>query len=220
MTFKMTNSRRLLAVTPVLACLVLAACGSDDDEADSTTTAAAAPASSAAPSTAAAPNTTAATASTAAAPAGGEVIEVVATDYAFGGIPETVAPGTRFSLTNASDKELHELVVVRIVDGETRPIDELVTLPEEELATVIVQGPPTMVQLAFPGSDEPIPAVGDGTVSEPGRYAVVCFIPEGADPEAYMEAAEQSGDGPPPADPNAGPPHVALGMFAEFTVEG
>jgi len=146
------------------------------------------------------------------------VVEVVASDFAFGGIPETVAPGTRFALTNASDKELHEMVVFRIVDTETRPIDELVALPEAELQAVLVPGPPTMVQLTFPGSDEAIPAVGDGTVTEPGRYAVVCFIPEGVDPQEYMAAAEQSGDGPP--DVEGGPPHVAKGMYAEFTVEG
>ncbi len=30
--------------------------------------------------------------------------------------------------------------------------------------------------------EEGMPVVGDGTVTEPGRYAVVCFIPVGADP--------------------------------------
>jgi hypothetical protein len=123
-------------------------------------------------------------------------------------------------LTNASEVELHEMVVVKVPEGEDRPVDELVQLPESELEAIFGQGPPAFVELAFPGSDEPIMAVGDGTVTEEGRYVAVCFIPEGTDPEEYMEAAQQSGDGPPPADPNAGPPHVALGMYAEFTVEG
>lgn len=80
-------------------------------------------------------------------------------------------------------------------------------------------GPPAIVQLATPaGSDEPIPAVGDGNLTEPGRYAMVCFIPQGVDPQAYMDAAESSGDGPPHVA--GGPPRATLGMYAELAVEG
>lgn len=197
-------ARRSLALTPVIVCLVLAACGDDDDEASSSPDAV----------TADAPAASDAQVTTTA----GETIEVTATDYAYAGIPATVAPGTKLSLTNASATELHELVVIRVPDGEARSVEELIALPEAEQEAIFGNGPPAVVQLAMPGSNEPIPAVGDGTVTEPGRYAVVCFIPQGADPDEFMAAAETSGDGPP--DVAGGPPHAMLGMYAEFTVEG
>ncbi|MGI8874213.1 MAG: hypothetical protein ACR2KP_07795 [Egibacteraceae bacterium] len=39
-------------------------------------------------------------------------------------------------------------------------------------------------------------AVGDGTLSEPCRYLLLCAIPTGADPDEYMTAAKDS-EGPP-----------------------
>jgi hypothetical protein len=58
--------------------------------------------------------------------------------------------------------------------------------------------------------------LGDGTLHEPGRYVVLCGIPLGADPQAYLDAAQTS-DGPP--DVPGGPPHFTAGMFAELVVE-
>ena len=203
-------TKRILMSAPVLVCLALVvACGDDDNDAADT----AGPATTVAP----APTQASVTTTGGNTTANGQVIDVAATDFAFGGIPATVPAGTKFKLTNESDKELHEFVVVKVPKGEKRPVDELVKLPEAELDAIFGQGPPAMVLLAPPGSDEQIMAVGDGTVTEPGRYVAVCFIPEGADPQEYMEAA-QKGDGPP--DVEGGPPHVALGMYAEFTVEG
>jgi hypothetical protein len=93
-----------------------------------------------------------------------------------------------------------------------------VALPPAEQEAIFGQGPPAMVQIAMPASNEAIMPIGDGTVTEPGRYVVACFIPQGADPQEYMEAAQQSTEGPPQVE--GGPPHIALGMYAEFTVEG
>lgn len=45
----------------------------------------------------------------------------------------------------------------------------------------------------------------------------LCSIPTGADPEEIAAAAES--DGPPPEDPDAGPPHFTEGMHAELIVE-
>jgi hypothetical protein len=126
-----------------------------------------------------------------------------------------VAPGTKFVLDNAAPAELHEMVAIRIPDGETRSVEELIALPEAEQAEVFPEdAPPAFVMLAGPNHGDVIPAVGDGTVTEPGRYAVVCFIPQGADPDAYLNAPPS--DGPPEVD--GGPPHAVLGMHAEFTV--
>ncbi|MEJ7800480.1 MAG: hypothetical protein WKF60_08175 [Ilumatobacter sp.] len=204
-----TNTRRLAVATPVIACLLLAACGNDSEEAATTEPDVSAPAATEVSADTTAPVDTAAPA---------ETVEIVAADYAFTNVPASIAPGTKLSLTNSSSAELHEMVVFRIPDTETRSIEELVALPEKEQEAIFGAGPPAIVQLAMPGSDEPIPALGDGTLTEPGRYAMVCFIPQGVDPQAYMDAAASSGDGPP--DVAGGPPHAALGMYAELTVEG
>jgi hypothetical protein len=142
------------------------------------------------------------------------VVEVDAVDFAFDGLPERVAAGTRLTLTNGAATELHELVAFRLPDDEERPVAELVRLPPDELMGILGPGPATVL-LAAPGGDV-IPAVGDGTLDEPGRYAVLCMIPTGADPEAYLEAAA-AGQGPPQVE--GGAPHIAHGMWAELEVE-
>lgn len=102
---------------------------------------------------------------------------------------------------------------MRLPDDETRSVEELLALPEEELMALF-PGPPATVLMAPPGGEQ-VAAVGDGTLSEPGRYALVCFIPTGADPVAFMEQAGP--DGPPEVD--GGPPHIVHGMHAELVVE-
>jgi hypothetical protein len=68
---------------------------------------------------------------------------------------------------------------------------------------------------AAPGGDQ-IPAVGDDTLADPGRYLVLCVVPTAADPGEYLAAA--TSDGPPQVD--GGPPHVVTGMFAELRLTG
>jgi len=65
---------------------------------------------------------------------------------------------------------------------------------------------------------EVIPAVGDGTLAEPGRYVLICAVPTGVDPDVYLQAAAESG-GEQPQIPEAGPPHLVHGMVAELTVD-
>jgi plastocyanin len=181
-----TIRRRAAAVAACLLALGLAACGDDDDTAtaDETPTEA----------------------------AGGEVVEITAVDWGFEGLPESVEAGTKLSLTNEGD-EPHELVAIRIPDDEDRPVSELVQLPEDELADAFGGEPmPTTVILAATGStDTPGAVMGDGTLTEPGRYAIVCFLPLGSDDSILDPEA----DGPPESD---SPPHVSQGMFAELTV--
>ena len=138
-----------------------------------------------------------------------EVLEVTAVDWAFEGVPESVEAGTRLSLVNEGD-EPHELVAFRIPDDETRPVSEIVALPEEELGPIFGAGEPAAVILAATGTTDPPGAVvGDGTRTEAGRYAIVCFLPVGAD-DSVLES-----EGPPESD---APPHVSQGMFAELVV--
>lgn len=142
-----------------------------------------------------------------------DALEVTMSDFDFAGLPDEVPVGTRLTVENTSDVELHELVAVRLPDGDERTVEEIVTAGLEELLSA---GPPAMVLLAPPGGEQ-IAAVGDGTLVDPGRYLLLCAIPTGADPAEYLEAAATS-DGPPQVD--GGAPHVTNGMFAELTVTG
>lgn len=45
----------------------------------------------------------------------------------------------------------------------------------------------------------------------------MCFIPTGADPEKYLDAAAASSGEPPVV--SGGPPHFVNGMYAELVVE-
>ena len=149
--------------------------------------------------------------------AAAETVEVTAVDYGYQGLPDSVEAGTKFTLANSSTAELHELVAMRIPDEETRPGSEIAALPPEESEAIFAGGEPATVLVTPPGG-EMIPAVGDGTISEPGRYAIACFIPVGADPAAYMQKMQEAQGGPPEASEDQGPPHITKGMFAELTV--
>lgn len=140
--------------------------------------------------------------------------EVVAVDFGFEGLPDTIEAGTRLTLHNDSEVEVHELVAMAIPPEETRSAEELITLPEPELFAAI-PGEPALVLVAPPG-EESFPALGDGTLVA-GRYLVFCAIPTGADPDELMQAMQEATDGPPQVD--GGPPHFASGMYAELTVE-
>lgn len=195
-----TSPRRSVTVAALLLALGLlgAACGDDADQV------------TAAPTDV---PTTAPAADDPAAP-GPETLTVVLTDFAFGELPSTVPVGTHLTVVNEAERELHELVALRLPGGEDRSAEELVHDPEA-LGALLSAGPPAAVLLAAPGG-EAIPAVGDGTLAEPGRYLLVCMIPTGVAPDAYLVAAAQSDGGPPQVE--GGPPHVAHGMFAELVV--
>lgn len=199
-----SERRRRRLVAPIAAGLALtlglAACGDSNDDEGATPTTAGANED---------PTTTEA--------GGGETVEITAVDFAFEGVPDTVVAGTRFTLTNESEGELHEFVAARLPDDETRSAEELVSDPAN-LEALLGGGPPDAVVLAAPGGDMPGAVVGDGTFTEPGRYLMVCSIPTGVDAEAYLNAPP-SDDGPPQVEGADGPPHFTMGMFAEFTVE-
>lgn len=196
-----TATRRRAALTAALlvAAFGLGACGDDDDTstaADDTTTTVPADETPADDAPDDAPE--------------GETVVITAVDYGFEGLPDSVPVGTKLSLANEGH-EPHELVAMRIPDDETRPVEELMKLPQEELQSIL--GPdaaPAMVLLAAHGkTDMPGAVMGDGTLSEPGRYAIVCFLPVGSD-DSILES-----EGPPEGD---APPHITQGMFGELTV--
>lgn len=142
-------------------------------------------------------------------------ITVTAKDYEFDGLPGSVASGTVLKLTNASTREVHELVAVKLADDEKRPVDELLKLPEDQQSALFAADP-AMVLIAPPGGAPQIAAVGTGELTAKGRYLVLCGVPTGADPNAYLAAAANPSGGPPNIP--GGPPHFANGMYAEVEV--
>lgn len=210
-----TTIRRSVAL--VAACLVTAvsfsACGSDDDTATDSPVETTATTETPDEGTGTdAPVETTATTVPTDSPTG-ETIVVTAVDYGFEGLPETVPVGTKISLVNEGN-EPHEFVAMPIPAEETRSVEELVQLPEEELGAVFGAAEPATVILAATGqTDVPGAVVGDGTLTEPGRYIIVCFLPVGSD-DSVLES-----EGPPPeGDGPQAMPHVMQGMYAELTV--
>ena len=68
---------------------------------------------------------------------GYEAVDVSAVNYAFVDLPATLPAGTTsFALTNDAD-EPHELILFRRADGETRGIEELLALGEEEVGDAL-----------------------------------------------------------------------------------
>lgn len=141
------------------------------------------------------------------------VVTIGLRDYAFDDVPATVAAGTSLGVTNASTKEVHELIAIRLPDDERRRLTELSALSPSELEGLFVEEP-AAVLVAPPGEDG-MAVVGDGTLEQSGRYLLMCMVPIGADPQEFLEAAT-SGAGPPQVD--GGPPHFTGGMIAELTV--
>jgi hypothetical protein len=120
-----------------------------------------------------------------------QLIHVVATEYMFEGVPETLEAGSyQFHLQN-DGKEPHEFALAQIVSDAA--VEDLLKLDEKALMKEIK---PVGATFAEPGgaSEQPFDAE-----LEPGRYAAVCFVP--------VQGKKN------------GPPHAFKGMVHEFTVE-
>lgn len=148
---------------------------------------------------------------------GGDVVEITAVDYAFEDVPETVPVGTELTLVNESDDEVHEMVVMRVDDDQTMALDDILA----EVAAEPDAPPPdwvtfTGISIAMTGEAGFEPE-GPVVLDEPGRYLLMCFIPTGADPDAYREAVESGATEAP--DVGGGAPHVVEGMAAELVVQ-
>jgi len=163
---------------------------------------------------------------------GFNAVDVLATEYEFGGIPPEMPSGpTVFSLTN-NGQEVHELVLLMRNEGVTEPVEEILALPEEEALNMVTFVNAT---LAFPGETGHV--VADLAA---GEYIAVCFLPVGATPEMVTQMMGGGGPGTsvpgttmpmasgssmPMASgssvPGAGPEgsiHAMEGMIVEFTV--
>ncbi|MEW6473586.1 MAG: hypothetical protein AB1679_15065 [Actinomycetota bacterium] len=152
----------------------------------------------------------------------GGIVAVKGTDYAFGGVPGTLKAGeTRFSFTNESKAEGHELSIFRINDGVSQSLDQILAEDEarQQQAEAPQQGggqsggqqggqnpppnqtppPPKMTFFggtgAGPGESAKMDLIGNLPA---GRYGLVCFIP---------------------SNDEAGTPHYKKGMKAEISVQ-
>lgn len=126
---------------------------------------------------------------------GYEQIEATGVDYEYEGLPDTVPAGVVAVTFTNEGEEVHEIGIARINDDVTEPVEQLLTLPEEEVfAKLQLMG----ITFAPPGGSETVFLRMDE-----GRYGAACFIPQGTTHDTE----------------GAGPPHFTLGMFAEFTAE-
>jgi hypothetical protein len=127
---------------------------------------------------------------------GYEQLETVGVDYEFESIPETIPSGVVAITFSNEGEESHEIGLVRVNDDVTTPIEELIALPEEEAFSMVT----------YIGRAASEPGESDTVflrLEEPGRYGAVCFYPQGTTHDVE----------------GTGPPHAALGMVSEFTVE-
>jgi plastocyanin len=150
----------------------------------------------------------------------GLTLDVGGVEYAFTDLPTSVPLGTSLTFTNHG-AEVHEMVVVRIADGVTESLEELLAMEAEgrdPMAEGMIEIVGDMPLFAAPGTT----AEGTRTLEHEGRHVVLCFIPQGL---TDMSVLEQLGPDTNPEDlpPEvqaimANPPHLALGMIQEFTV--
>ena len=123
-----------------------------------------------------------------------ENMEVTASEYAFSGAPDSIPAGEiGINFTNGGE-ESHELILARINDP-SKTVEDILDMPEKEQESAV-----TVISFLFaqPGESD-----AQAFELEPGEYAMVCFVSVGTTPEK---------DG-------TGPPHVAKGMYGQFTVE-
>ncbi len=179
-------TRRLSLVLAVA--LMAAGCGGTGaSETTSTavapTTAPEAPAATAAPVTTAAPpaSTTTPTSVTTTVPPS---VEIVATDYAFEGIPESVPIGTSFTLLNESTSEYQAAAIIRLSKLDLRTLEEFAALAPDEISTkegALLFGTPQAILGARPGEATSF-VWNSASLYTPGRYLILDMIPVGADP--------------------------------------
>jgi hypothetical protein len=128
-----------------------------------------------------------------------EPVTVTAREFSFEGVQAMDTTGEyALTFTNEGD-QLHQIVIQRIDDDDSRPAEEI--LAEEvpsEFTTDVAFG------FACPGEvAEPISV----ELEEPGRYMAVCFIPDGTTPQSPPEHFE-----------SYAPAHATRGMVEEFQV--
>lgn len=103
-------------------------------------------------------------------------------DYGYNNVPKKLAPGTYdFTFVNRSPVEEHELVLFKLDDRNDTVKDVIDAAEDEDEAYfedfrgVSFAGP---LDVQRPEQVEPDFVLGRADLSEPGRYAYLCFIPQ------------------------------------------
>jgi hypothetical protein len=128
-------------------------------------------------------------------------LEVSATDYAFGGLPEELPAGSVAIALHNDGEEAHEIVLLRKLADTTESWDDLLALPQEEILSKA-----EFVGVSFVPAPGTVGVLTGELVA--GEYIALCFIPEGS-------VAGSEGSVAPDAMP-----HFMHGMRHEFTVTG
>ena len=180
------------------ALLVTACASSSDDDGASATTGPA----TADVATSMAPGETSATTGpatadsvTTTAPVEAFTVNVIARDFAFEGMPDTVPVGTKISLTSAAGGEAHEMAIFKTDNpAEIRGMQH----------SYWVQ--------AYAGStDDPGLRLSPETLTEPGHYWYICTLPFGTTNEVFENKRVFEN-----VEPSAA--HYSQGMIGEFDV--
>jgi uncharacterized cupredoxin-like copper-binding protein len=129
-----------------------------------------------------------------------EELAMTAVDYGYEDLPEERGQQIyRLAMVNEGE-ELHEAAILRVDDEDTEAstlVEQLEQLPDDQF-----EQQASFIGIAFAAPGEETSTYVEFT--EPGRYIVVCFIPEGT------TAPDTEG---------TGPPHYTLGMVDEFVVQ-
>ena len=131
---------------------------------------------------------------------GYQVVDVTATDDGFEGIPADAEAGKTLLRFTNDGSEYHEVALQEVLGGETRSVEEILTLPEEEGGAL----------LDYRGGAFAAPGRGSWTVVDlsDGRYAALCYVATGATPESVDSGQFD----------DTAPSHAMKGMVAEMQV--
>jgi hypothetical protein len=133
-------------------------------------------------------------------------LDILASEYAFSGIPAELPAGPMVISFENIGSEVHQMTFIRFNDDVTLTPEELFALPVEQQQSLAT----------FHGMFYAYPGDYGARIYDlaPGRYVAICDLPENADPEImrHMEAPGTTE----PEDADFGPPHYTLGMIHEF----
>ena len=153
------------------------------------------------------------------APVPPKMVQIEAFDFGYDGFDVEIVAGDALELTNTSDTEYHNMVVVWLEEDDTRTLDDFALLPIEEMDSedrrFFINGAGALHAAPGEKADRRI------RLQKPGRYIAFDDIPQGLDAETVRAVVD-------PADPTIIPSPPWLldggllgyqhGMIIEFFV--
>jgi hypothetical protein len=150
-----------------------------------------------------------------------KMVQIEAFDYGFTGFEGEIVAGDALEFSNGSDTEFHNLVVIRLDDGDSSTVADIAEIAPEDIdAGQRDQTDGHTVQIvavighldAAPGEDA---FNGRLRLQVAGRYIALDMIPQGADPLTVRSAIDTFA---PPYLVPGGPLGYHHGMIVEFFV--